>query len=147
MILFGSVCITDTEVWIEERKYIQHCGALHEIRGDKRGPKTKHKEDQQLFTETLAEIKRVLALCGPKERKRTVRTEAVQTEEVCPRPTIEVPPTPPPSLSLTPTPSLVPSFRPLVSARLFGTLPSSSLLRSFLYPMLYPRATFVDKHQ
>jgi hypothetical protein len=134
MLLFGSVSITDTEVWIEDRKYIQHVGILYEIRNDTKGPKTKNKEDQRLFTETLAEIKRMTALCGPKEKKRVFKHQGCQTEE-CPRPTVEIPPTPPTLPSSSATPSFVSSFRPsLFSADILSRLPESSLLRQLMLP-------------
>lgn len=142
MIFFGSVGITETEVWIEDRKYIQQAGFLYDIRNDVKGPKTKHKEDQRLFTETLVEIKRITALCGPKEKKRVYKHQGVQTEE-CPKPTIEIPPTPPPSSA---TPSFVSSFRSsLFSAEVLSRLPESSLLRQLMFPSYrIPTFTYVN---
>jgi hypothetical protein len=134
MLFFGSVSITDTEVWIEDRKYIQHGGTLYEIRNDAKGSKTKNKEDQRLFTETLAEIKRITSLCGPKEKKRVLKHAGCQTEE-CPRPIVDIPPTPPTPPPSSATPSFVSSFRPsLFSADVLSHLPESSLLRQLVFP-------------
>ncbi len=79
MLIFDSVCVTDKEAWIEERKYLHKNGVLYTIRNREedpdfskeeeweflkwKGPKCRRKADQQLFTEAVHEMKRIIQSC------------------------------------------------------------------------------------
>ena len=96
MLVFGSVCLTEHEAWVEDRKYVHSNGVLYAVRnreadsdyvaGEKwllkhwRGGKCKSKEDQQLFTETVGEMLKIVQKAvptGPRRQKRRPSTATV----------------------------------------------------------------------
>ncbi len=98
MLIFGPVCLTAHEAWVEDRKYVHSNGLLYNPRdrgsdadyaeGEKwllknwRGGKCKNKEDQQLFTEAVSEMIKILEKAvhtGPRRQKRRPSTATVAT--------------------------------------------------------------------
>jgi hypothetical protein len=98
MLIFGSVCLTEHEAWIEDRKYVHSSGVLYAVRnreadedyvaGEKwllkhwRGGKCKSKEDQRLFAETVGEMVKIVQKVvptGPRRQKRRPSTATVAT--------------------------------------------------------------------
>ena len=92
MLIFGPVCLTEHEAWIEDRKYVHSSGMLYipknreadadYAEGEKwllknwRGGKCKNKEDQQLFTEAVGEMVKIVQKAvhsGPRRQKQKRR--------------------------------------------------------------------------
>lgn len=93
--IFGPVCLTDHEAWIEDRKYVHSNGVLYAIKnreadadyveGEKwllknwRGGKCKNKEDQQLFTEAVGEMLKIIQKAVPTGPRRRMRRPSAAT--------------------------------------------------------------------
>lgn len=139
MLIFGSVCLTEHEAWIEDRKYVHSNGVLYAVRnreadgdyveGEKwllknwKAGKCKNKEDQRLFTETVGEMVKIVQKAvptGPRKKRRpsaaTVATAATVVVDAASDSSEEVQQKP--QLSL---------------AKAIQLMPSTSLLRTVMY--------------